>query len=226
MARLERPKGYSRELWKKLKNQIRNIKRFVKEKTETGATVKNVPDVEDVYSAKGRKKIREWSAKKQWESTEYVQRETGEKLTGKEAKKAWSEYRKEKRERKQEQPPASEDVKNTYEAYGSIMSQLSAIPNRRPVGERGSRGWYWIDTGGLRDTLIDMLNDLYAEVDEADAYIENNKEAISDNIQAIVQSSDQNDVNYAYNDLLRLFNGGYALSKKQWDDLQSTELNY
>ena len=219
MARLERPKGYSRELWKKLQNQIRNIKRFVTQKTKSGARVKNVPDVEDVYTPKGRKKIREWSAKKQWESTEYVKRETGEVVTGKEAKKAWSEARKE--ERKREEPPASENIPEN-DIVEDIYDLLWQIPDERYVYSRSNRAYMRINTGGMRSVLIDMLKDIADNTE----YLQNNQTGITEGVQEIKWASKQEDINHAYSGLLVIFNGGKSLSLEQWDDVQDTALNY
>lgn len=219
MARLKRPKGYSRELWKKLQNQIRNIKKFVTQKTKTGATVKNVPDVEDVYTPKGRKRIREWSAKKQWESTEYVQRETGEVVTGKEARRAWSEARRE--ERRREQQPEPEQVPE-FDAYQETLDRLNEIPDERYVYSRSAKAYIPINTGGMRSTLIDMLNDIADNTD----YLIANQQGIEQGVQGIRWSSTQEDLNHAYSGLLVIFNGGKALSIAQWDDLQDTALNY
>ena len=78
-----------------------------------------------------------------------------------------------------------------------------------------------MDTGGMRDRLISMLNDIAFDTD----YLEKNQSAISENIYAIQFASKQNDINYAYGALLSIFNGG-ALSLQQWEDLQGTALNY
>ena len=219
MARLERPKGYSRELWKKLQNQIRNIKRFVSQKTKSGATVKNVPDVQDVYTAKGRKKIREWSAKKQWESTEYVQRETGERLTGKEARRAWSEARRE--ERRIERQPEPEQVPD-YDIYQNILAELEKIPNERAVYNRTNKTFGNIDTGGMRSQLISMLDDIAEDTE----YLMSIEGKVANSVYAIQYASGQEDIYYAYEDLLTLLNHGSPLSLEQWDDLQDTALNY
>ena len=226
MARLERPKGYSRELWKKLQNQIRNIKRFVTQKTKTGATVKNVPDVEDVYTPKGRKRIREWSAKKQWESTEYVQRETGERLTGKEARRAWSEQRKAERERAKTTPPSATQVEaedSIESVYNKILTELQGIPNDTLVRDPSTGKMYFEDSGGLRDTLIAMLDDIMVNDPN---YLIDHQDEISNNVTVIVKASSQTDYDHAYRELLTIFNSGRVLSKQQWDDLQDTALNY
>lgn len=224
MARLERPKGYSRELWKELQKQIRNIKRFVSQKTKTGARVKNVPDVEDVYTAKGRKKIREWSAKKQWEDTEYVQRETGEVVTGEEARRAWSNARKAQRRQTLEEQPKPSQVQSTFDVYNTIVSLLNTIPNTRPVGRTGERGYFWVNTGGMRDTLLEMLDDMYASGDagEVDSYMQQNKETIANNTATISFSSEQDDVYNSFNALLTIFNHGMALSKEQWNEISES----
>ena len=219
MARLERPKGYSRELWKKLQNQIRNIKRFVPQKTKTGATVKNVPDVEDVYTPKGRKRIREWSAKKQWESTEYVQRETGEVVTGKEARRAWSEARRE--QRRIERQPEPEQVPE-YDIYQNIRIELEKIPNERAVYNRTNKIFGNINTGGMRSQLLSMLDDIASDTD----YLMSIEGKVASNVYAIQYASGQEDIYYAYEDLLTLLNGGRPLSLEQWNDLQDTALNY
>lgn len=219
MARLVRPKGYSRELWKKLQNQIRNIKRFVKEKSETGATVKNVPDIDDVYTPKGRKKIREWSAKKQWESTEYVQRETGEVVTGKAARSAWMEARRE--ERRTERQPKPEQLP-VYDIYQKIREELEKIPDERVAYNSSSKSFLYINTGGLRSDLIAMLNDIADDTD----YLKSIEGQVANNVYPIQYASRQEDIYNAYEALLTLLNGGRPLSMEQWDNLQDTALNY
>lgn len=217
MTKLERPKGYSKNLWKKLMNQIRNVKRFVKEKTESGAKVKNIPDTEDVYTAKGRKKLREWSAKKQWEDTEYVDRKTNEVLTGKAARKQWMADRKAERDRDREPEPEPEDVEANYDEYYKILDWLETIKDDKLVKDSASGRMIWMHTGGYRAELISYLNDI-AEQDE---YLSRNEEKIQGAIEAFNEASESDDVITFYWQLLEIFNMG-RLSKEQWDRVQDT----
>lgn len=211
MAKLERPKGYSRKLWSELERKIKTINRFVREKTKTGATVKNVPNVQDVYTKEGRKNIREWSAKKQWETTEYVNKETNEILKGTEAKRQWS-YDKSKIKEKSA-PPKEAPYHDIYE---KVLSKLQEIPNERVF--RTKQGTTYLDTGGTRDFLIGLLKDLSDDIE----YLAQNEQRIANNVESIKHSSKQYSVDYAISELLDIFNKG-PLSKEQWDELQGTD---
>lgn len=212
MAKLERPKGYSRKLWKKLQNQIRNIKRFVREKTKTGVDVKNIPDTKNVYTAEGRKNIRDWSAKKQWEQSEYVNRETGEVLTGAEARRQWSRDKSREKEAR-EKPQNAPD----YNIYEQILDRLQTIPNERVFIYKGVKTYK--DTGGIRDNLIDLLNDIADETE----YLMEKESQIAANIEIIRFASQQMTVEFSISELFIIFNKG-ALGKTQWEKMQNVDV--
>lgn len=211
MAKLERPKGYSRKLWKKLQNQIRNIKRFVREKTKSGVEIKSKPNTEDVYTKEGRKRIREWSAREQWKQSEYVDRETGEILTGAEARRKWMEDRARQRE-EANQPEDAPD----YSLYESILERLQEIPNERVF--KTKTGVVYKDTGGVRDILIDMLNDIADNTD----YLKANESQIEEHTRKVCYDSKQMNVEYSVTVLLSIFNRG-AISQEQWNTMQGLE---
>lgn len=211
MAKLERPKGYSRKLWQELQNKIKNIERFVREKTKSGVDVKNIPDTKNVYTAEGRKNIRDWTAKKQWEQSEYVNRETGEVLTGNEAKRKWMEDR----ERQREEANQPEDAPD-YSLYESILERLQEIPNERVF--RTKSGVVYKDTGGVRDILISMLNDIADNTD----YLKANESQIEEHTRKVCHDSKQMNVEYSITVLLSIFNRG-AISQEQWNTMQGLE---
>lgn len=214
MAKLERPKGYSRKLWKKLQNQISNIKRFVREKTKTGVEIKNKPNTEDVYTKEGRKRIREWSAREQWKQSEYVDRETGEILTGNEAKRKWMEDR----ARQREEANKPEDAPD-YNVYERILERLQSIPNERVF--RSKKGTEYKNTGGFRDTLISMLNDIANETE----YLLQNESTIVGHVEVIKYDSKQMNMEFSITELYTIFNKG-ALSQDQWDSMQGTDYGW
>lgn len=214
-SKLERPKGYSVEKWEELLKKRTNIQRFVREKTATGATVYNVPDINDLYTAEGRKKIREWTPRIQWKTTEFVDVETGEIFTGLKAKEEWSKAKSRAKKQEEPEPPV-------FDIYEEILSRLVTIPDIRVVYSHSEKRPVSINTGGMRSTLINMLKDIAEDTE----YLMQNQEAISAGVQEITFASDQDAINHAYSALLTIFNGGKALSKKQWDELQDTALNY
>lgn len=214
MAKLERPKGYSRKLWEDLNKKIKNIERFVREKTKTGVDIKNIPDTKNVYTAEGRKNIRDWSAKKQWEQSEYVDRETGEVLTGAEARRQWSRDKSREREAA-EKPQNAPD----YNVYDRILERLQSIPNERVF--RSRRGTEYKNTGGVRDTLISMLNDIADETE----YLLQNESTIVGHVEVIKYDSKQMNTEFSITELYTIFNKG-ALSQDQWDSLQGTDYGW
>lgn len=230
MAKLERPKGYSRKLWKQLTNKIRSIKRFISEKTKTGARIIESPDVTDVYTKEGRKSIRQWTAKKQWEKTEYVDTETGEYFTGKEAKGAWSKHKKESTDTYEsvyETPsPEPEDVQSSLDIYNRILDEINKIDDGRWVGRRGKRSWQLLNTGGFRTMLTDMLNDLYSSLDDADTYLQQNEAELLDGLRIIQYDSDVDEVRTAFDKALTILNEGKTLSKEQLERATDTAYNF